>query len=241
VIIALPPFWDFATSGLEMGVVFAWLGGCFWAMVAFTRATTRSQARRRVGLALLLGLGPLIRPDLVLFSACFLAAVLIAEHAPTWRTRTTIVAAAVALPLAYEVFRMGYYAAVVPNTAIAKDASRAQWGHGVHYLRNLIAPYQLEIGIAVVAAAIAVVVVRLAGQHARSELAVVLAPVAGGLLHGLYVVRVGGDFMQARLLLPAVVRAGDAGRGRGAQRQACCCAHHHAHGVGGRLSRVRVT
>src|SRR5207245_8363311 len=30
VLSALPPLWDFATSGLETGLTFGWLGGCQW-------------------------------------------------------------------------------------------------------------------------------------------------------------------------------------------------------------------
>jgi arabinofuranosyltransferase len=38
----------------------------------------------------------------------------------------------------------------------------------------------------------------------RSKLLVAAAPFLGGLLHGLYVVRTGGDFMHARFLLPSL-------------------------------------
>lgn len=40
VVAALPPFWDFATSGLETGLSFFWLGACFWGLA-------RHHARRR--------------------------------------------------------------------------------------------------------------------------------------------------------------------------------------------------
>ena len=60
--------WEFATSGLEMGMVFGWIGLSFWLLV-------RTEARRRsaVGCAFVMGLGPLIRPELVLMSVVFVA------------------------------------------------------------------------------------------------------------------------------------------------------------------------
>ncbi|MDO5683347.1 MAG: hypothetical protein Q4G46_11025, partial [Propionibacteriaceae bacterium] len=68
---ALPPMWDFATSGLETGLSFAWLGGCFWMLAA--RAVAYEQGRRSPAWwplwpAFLIGLGPLIRPDFALYS-----------------------------------------------------------------------------------------------------------------------------------------------------------------------------
>ncbi|MER3484798.1 MAG: hypothetical protein C4345_01265, partial [Chloroflexota bacterium] len=33
VVAALPPMWDFATSGLETGLVFGWLGLAYWLLV----------------------------------------------------------------------------------------------------------------------------------------------------------------------------------------------------------------
>ena len=38
---------------------------------------------------------------------------------------------AVVLPVAYQVFRMGYFASVVPNTALAKDAGEVRPGQGL--------------------------------------------------------------------------------------------------------------
>ena len=47
-----------------------------------------------------------------------------------------MLAAAFALPVLYEIFRMGYYASLVPNTAIAKEASRSYWFWGRLYFRQ---------------------------------------------------------------------------------------------------------
>lgn len=59
VISFLPPFWDFATSGLETGLSFLWLGFSFFLMVKFLFNL------KIVNLLFgWLSIGPLIRPDL---------------------------------------------------------------------------------------------------------------------------------------------------------------------------------
>src|SRR5262249_6669334 len=133
VVAALPPFWDFATSGLETGLTFAWIGAsCWWCA---RRVTARGPVAPRAELAgaALGGLGWLIRPDLGLSSMAF-GAVLLAEAWPDGRReRLKIAAALLALPVAFQLFRMGYYALLVPHTALAKEAGRAQWGQGWKY------------------------------------------------------------------------------------------------------------
>lgn len=202
VFIALPPAWHFATSGLETGLTFAWLGGSF--LVLVTRLSGAASPRRwaEVAGAVLLGVGPLIRPDLAVFSAAFLAALLVIQRHRGRRWAIQTLAVALALPLAYQVFRMGYYGALVPNPAIAKEASGTRIGQGLRYLGDLMTPYLLWLPLAAV---LVVVVLSVRAWGLRSSRSVVaLAPVAAGLLHIAFVVRVGGDFMHARLLLPGL-------------------------------------
>ena len=52
--------------------------------------------------------------------------VLIIDGARGWRHDARLVAAAVAFPVAYQVFRMAYYGVLVPNTALAKEAGRTE-------------------------------------------------------------------------------------------------------------------
>jgi arabinofuranosyltransferase len=56
---------------------------------------------------------------------------------------------AAAVPLAYEVFRAGYYGLLVPSTALAKEASTARWRQGGYYLLDLVTPYLLWIPVSV--------------------------------------------------------------------------------------------
>jgi arabinofuranosyltransferase len=105
-----------------------------------------------------------------------------------------------ALPVAYQVFRMGYFAAIVPNTAIAKDADGVHLDEGWRYLSDFVGPYRLWLPVAL----IAVVVWRgLRAQADRRMTTAVLAMVAAAGLGGAYIVAIGGDYMLGRLLLPA--------------------------------------
>lgn len=219
--------WEFATSGLEMSLVFLWLGTSFLLLV-------RVEARRNraIAPAVVMGLGPLIRPELALASGVFIAALLAVVAAPGWRSAPgqsegqapgpgqgqrpgrlrrlrrlwrlgPPLAAALALPVAYQVFRMCYFALLEPNTGLAKAAGAAWWSQGLTYLWNFISPYTLWLPLLVVAP---LIVFRAAGWWKNGDrlgVLVLTTPIAAGMVDLVYVVRVGGDYMHARLLLPA--------------------------------------
>jgi arabinofuranosyltransferase len=199
---AFPPVWRFATSGLENGLTYLWLGTCFYLLVTWSRSGR--------GLALwsafVLGLGPLVRPELGLLTLAFLGIVIGAEWRDGWKRRVMLLGAAFALPVAYEIFRMGYYGTLVPNSAIAKEASRSYWSFGLTYLRQTaVDAYALWIVLVVLlVGAYVPLVMSLRRQARRRELLVLGAFAGGGLVLAAYIVRVGGDFMHARLLLPAL-------------------------------------
>ncbi|MPQ97744.1 hypothetical protein GB931_07380 [Modestobacter sp. I12A-02628] len=205
---ALPPVWDFTTSGLETGLAFGWLGACWWGLVrwAGTGARTRTGAGApsvlgQRWLLVLLGTGPLVRPDLAVVGVVLLGW-LVLSGAGRWWQRVAALAVAGALPVAVEVLRAGYYGLLVPNTAVAKESGRALWGRGAGYLGDLVGPHLLWLPLLVGAGLVAVlargVVLR------RREVSLLLAAVLAAVAHALYVVRVGGDFMHGRLLLPSL-------------------------------------
>jgi arabinofuranosyltransferase len=196
--------WEFATSGLEMSMVFLWLGCSFLLLV-------RVEARRRRAwpAAIVMGLGPLIRPELALGSIVFVLVLLVVVATPEWVGTGRrvlrcglVLAASLALPVAFELFRMGYYALVVPNTGLAKAGGSAWWSQGLTYLWNFVAPYTLWLPLAL--AAPFVVLPARAWWRRGDRMGVVLlaTPIVVGLADVLYVVHVGGDYMHARLLLP---------------------------------------
>ncbi|MGK4909593.1 hypothetical protein [Streptomyces albus] len=156
VLLPLCATWDYATSGLETGLSFAYLGGAWWLLVRARTLRAAHEApagRGRPALAptaFALGLGPLVRPDLALVSGVFLAALWLLWRPPL-RTTLGWAGAAAALPCAYEIFRAGYYGVLVPLPALAKEASGTQWQFGWDYLRNTLDPYLLWIPLSLLA------------------------------------------------------------------------------------------
>lgn len=196
VLLALPPVWDFATSGLETGLATCWLAGAWLALVARPRSAATS---------LVLGLGPLVRPDLALVSAVFLGAQWLTVR-PTRRAALAGLGAALALPVSYEIFRMGYYGHLMPLPGVTKEASESLWGRGLHYLTDFAGPYLLWVPLLFIAVAAAAPLPGTSPALRRTaRLAPVLAPVVAGALCWLYVIKVGGDFMHARMFLPGLL------------------------------------
>ncbi len=217
VYIAVPPARDFATSGLESGLVLAYLGLLWWMMVCWAQPLrVRPQSRAFIGaLAFVAGCSVLVRPELALIGGLALIMMLIAARSR--RRRALIVVAGGLLPVAYQIFRMGYYGLLVPGTALAKDAAGDKWSQGMIYLSNFNQPYALwvplvllvPLGLLLMSARrrpsfLRPVVAPDYGRMARavqSPPAVVAFMVGSGLLQALYWIRQGGDFMHGRVLL----------------------------------------
>ncbi|MGD1240125.1 terminal beta-(1-_2)-arabinofuranosyltransferase [Mycobacterium seoulense] len=217
VYVALPPARDFATSGLESGLTLAYLGLLWWMMVCWAQPV-RNRPDRSVfvgAFAFVAGFSVLVRPDLALMGGLALIMMLVAAR--TWRRRVLIVVAGGLLPVAYEIFRMGYYGLLVPGTALAKDAAGDKWSQGMIYLSNFDAPYAVWVPVVLL---VPLGVLLLAARRRPSFLRPALAPNYGrvarvvqsppaavafvlvsGLLQALYWIRQGGDFMHGRVLL----------------------------------------
>ena len=118
------------------------------------------------------------------------------------RRALALVGWAALLPGAFQVFRMGYYGQLLPNTVYAKEGGRAWWSQGATYLGDLVGSYTLW------AAALAVALVAVAafrgGERIDGRMRLVSTAVVAATLHVALVVRAGGDYMHGRLLLPAV-------------------------------------
>ncbi|WP_308159918.1 flagellar motor control protein ZomB [Mycolicibacterium goodii] len=233
VYIAIPPARDFATSGLENGLVLAYLGLLWWMLVCWSQALRAYPAEGGApqdapdnvpgrffegALAFVAGLSVLVRPELALIGGGALVMMLIAARG--WRRRVLILVAGGLLPVAYQIFRMGYYALIVPGTAVAKDATGSKWSQGLTYLANFNQPYLLWVpAVLLVLLGLVLVATRsrpwwLHRQVPRgygwlrrtiqSPPAVVAFMVLSGLVQGIYWVRQGGDFMHGRVLLTPV-------------------------------------
>ena len=196
--VSLPPAWDFATSGLETGLALLWLAVA-WSLLC--GASLAVGARPPWYLAVVLGLGPLVRPDFLVFTAGFVVAlVVLSGRREVWR----IVMLAAVVPVITELARMAYFASLVPNTALAKEASLSNWSQGWEYVVDFVGAYVLVLPLAALAGIWWVQVRNRRGDTATRRFVWLSTIVAGSaVVQALYVVRVGGDFMHGRLLLPA--------------------------------------
>jgi arabinofuranosyltransferase len=217
VYIAVPPARDFATSGLENGLVLAYLGLLWWMMVCWSQALRANPQGPGfdAALALVAGLSVLVRPELALIGGLALIMMLVAARGG--RRKLLIVVAGGLLPVAYQIFRMGYYGLLFPQTALAKDASSDKWPQGWLYLANFDEPYLLWLpAVLLVTLASVLLVTRTRPWWSRwpvppgygrlsrmvqSPAAVVIFMVVSGLLQAIYWIRQGGDFMHGRVLL----------------------------------------
>lgn len=181
-------FVDYSTSGLENPLLHLALCG---ALLAFTRSHT-------LGLALACSAVALTRLD-----GLVLVAPLLAVHA--WQQRHARAWARIALgfaPLvAWELFSLVYYGALVPNSAIAKlstglPASELT-AQGLRYLVNSLAYDPLTL-----CAILSALVIAFAQRELQGKVIAV-----GIALHLVYVAQVGGDFMSGRFLTPALFAA----------------------------------
>ena len=200
----LTPFWDFGTSGLETSLTFCWIAACFWALARRWAKQPRHPlpAWRPWTTSVLIGLGVLIRPDLALVSLIF-GIMLLCQSERRVGGWFGAAGFALAIPVAYEIFRMGYYASLVPNTALAKaNASAAQ---GLLYLRDYAMTYHLYIPVAIALVLFVAGIVRAAQERDGGLAALWVGPLIAAAVHTGFVISVGGDFMHARFLLPATV------------------------------------
>ena len=236
VYIAVPPARDFATSGLENGLCIFWIAGLWCQFVAWGRRGASGNSRGTGGrvnrpatlaLAFTAGLAPLIRPELAVLGGLVLLTMVLAPA--SWKLRAGIVVVAGVLPVGYQIFRMGYYALLVPNPAVAKDASGSKWAQGFDYVGNLFSPYLLVLPLILLIVVAVLLGVdgrlsrdgtdrddsardddprpglrdRMAGWSDRlqSPTAVTVTVAVAGAIGAVYWMRQGGDFMHGRVLL----------------------------------------
>ena len=71
---AVAVVWDFSTSGLEMGLVWLWIAASWYVLDHRRARPARSTGADALGFGVMLGLAPLVRPDLTLMMLCLLVA-----------------------------------------------------------------------------------------------------------------------------------------------------------------------
>ena len=199
--------WDFATSGLETGMIFGWIGISWWLLVRSFDGVTSTRRS-----ALIASLGFTIRPDMALITVAVVAALWVIDSSdtprPTRRQRTSFLAAATAIPILSELFRVAYFGLFTSNTAIAKSASHIWLSQGLTYLWDFVSTYWIPIPLAALFILVLPRWWALWANNERRRLLVMVAPAIGGLADIAYVVTIGGDFMHGRMLLPGFFSLG---------------------------------
>lgn len=196
---AVPLTWDFATSGHEASVGYLWVGAC-------TLAIARRCRELRVGLdvavdrprwaLVAIGSGALVRPEYAIFTAAYLLWWFLAQ-ADTPGSRLRAAAWALGPTVGYQVFRMGYFALLVPNTALAKLGGSPGPDDGWHYLASFAGPFWLWVplvGMGTLAG------LSLRGRSMR-EAGAVAALAGPPVVVVAYLVSIGGDYVNGRLLV----------------------------------------
>ena len=202
VVAAVPPFWEFSTSGLEGGLTFGWIGLTGWLLCRWAASGERFGAAAAVAV----GAAPLVRPDLALALPLVLGGVLAAQWAddgPRDRVRLLGPGARTArgLPgVPHGVLRQPRAQHRAGQVGRARPVAPGWW-----YLRDFAQPYWLVLPLVCLALGVGVpFVVRAWRAGDRRGLVALGALPLLGLADGLYVVRLGGDYMHGRLLLPAL-------------------------------------
>lgn len=190
--ISLPPARDFATSGLEWGLSVLWIAVWWYLLVWWVQERPYAIYL----LAFWSGLSWLVRPELVLYGGLSGLLLLVFHRRDWWK----ILLVTIPVPLSYQIFRMGYYGLLVPHTAVAKSASGSRWGDGWFYLMDFASPYHLWLGVLIALAIAGLRVWNIGFQWNRHSVAIGVVVLAA-LIHFIYVLRVGGDFMHGRMLL----------------------------------------
>ncbi len=181
----------YATSGLETSL-FTFLLLASLLVVAWNQSSWPRLALAGV----LAGLAALTRPDGVL-PAFVLGLFILWCGRPRIRVAASYALSFASVWLPFMGWRLWYYGDLFPNTYYAKSAYLAWYEQGWHYLALYFEKYwALLFGPALLLLALIVRREREAARH-------VLLTAAVAATFTFYIVRVGGDFMFARMLIPA--------------------------------------
>ena len=194
VLIGTSAFIDFGTSGLETALSYLLL-------VLYAKFILENRwIQQPVLTGLIASLLILNRPDFGIFFVLLLILYLyefIRKKIP-FQNLLRFLVFPVLLVGGYQIFRMGYYAALLPNPFYAKSGAGAYWSQGVKYLLDL---FQGSLLPAVLLLVLPLFLLPKGSKNMMGRLIVLFS----GLLHGFFVIRGGGDFMHGRFLLPAFI------------------------------------
>ena len=197
-VLVAPDFHDWASGGLETS-----LFACLAAAGMLLSLRAEAHAGRALAAGLAFSLLALTRPDGVLFAVAASVGVWLRagrDRRVGARALLLLGVPVLATLAGWAAFKLAYYGELLPTAFYAKSVLRPYWGQGLVYLGLFLAKsWYLPVALAALVAWRWHSRQRIAGGDADS---LVLAGAA--LLHLVYVVHVGGDFMFARRILPAV-------------------------------------
>jgi arabinofuranosyltransferase len=192
ILIGTSAFVDFGTSGLETSLSYLLL-------VLYAKFIIENRsAGQPLAAGLIVSLLTLTRPDFGIFLILLIVYYLV--ELIRKKIRFKHLAAFFIFPLSfvggYQIFRMGYYAALFSNPFYAKSGTGAHFSQGLLYLKDLC---QGSLFPVLIILALFLPVLNRRQPDLKNRLFILFS----GLLHGFFVIRGGGDFMHGRFLLPA--------------------------------------
>lgn len=181
---------EFFTSGLETPLVMLY-STLFTKEIFFPNKSTLYKG-------LLMGLAPLVRPELILLSAIlFISNILNAQK--DW-IKTAFIAS---IPnFLYLSFRIWYYASFFPNTYYAKAHTGLYWEQGMRYLQDLTQTYHTDLLLLVLVGLISSLIFKKPSQEFLNKRLILLCSIVA---YSIMVIAIGGDFMHGRFWLPVLV------------------------------------
>ncbi len=194
ILIGTSAFIDFGTSGLETGLSYLLL-------VLYAKFLLENRwLKQPVLTGFIASLLILNRPDFGIFLVLLI--ILYAFEVVKKDIQIKHLVRFLAFPVlfvgGYQIFRMGYYAALLPNPFYAKSGAGAYWSQGSKYLMDL---FQGSLVWVILVAIIPMFFLERNKGYLKNRLIILFS----GLLHGFFVIRGGGDFMHGRFLLPAFI------------------------------------
>ena len=195
-------FQVYATPGLETAFTTALVsfGFCLLILGESTRSTLWA--------GLVLTLAVLARPDAMIFYVASVPFIVLRDRGRQWHVSLCYyLIPLVLIYLPYWVWRFSYYGYAFPNTYYAKSISSPYYSQGILYLwlflKTTYVLLLLPVGLMAVTPRIFHQLTRGRLMEERDSRAFILGTLFA-LPYALFVVRIGGDFMFARLLIPIV-------------------------------------
>lgn len=186
---------SFSTSGMETSLL-AFLLVTSFAMLNIAGKRPRANVIC-VGTGLLLAFAAMTRPDAVL-ALPVAAATLIFRRRP-WRGWFLLLASFAVLYAPYFLWRASYYGDWLPNTFYAKSGAGAYYAQGWRYATEFLSRYNLWFLLP-----LPVVALLLTRKRGNNIPGFAVPAIAFVLLYSLYVIRIGGDFMEGRFFIPVL-------------------------------------